>query len=281
MTVHDQQEKQLLKFLEENDITTNVMNTSQNCLKNHKKTETISHEKSYIMTDDKQQDTSASSDNNTKSDNNNMIVSSSRKIADSLSSLEELKQALLDFEGCDIKNIATNTVISDGVPYADTLIIGEAPGEQEDKQGIPFCGRSGQLLDKMLSCINLSRQDNVYITNTVFWRPPNNRRPTVQELEICKPFLEKHISLLKPKIIFLLGSSAVSSVMNSSEPISKIRGKFYKYSNQYLANSIPVLPSFHPSYLLRQSTQKKFAWQDLKTLRAFLDNNYTIPTEQQ
>ena len=204
--------------------------------------------------------------------------SESRQIADSINTIEILEKEVRNFDGCTLKEMAQNTVFSDGVLESDLMIIGEAPGANEDKKGIPFCGRSGDLLDKMLASIDLSRKKNVYITNTVFWRPPNNRRPTEDELEICRPFMEKHIALINPKIILLLGSSAVYSVLKSEYSISKIRGKFYKYTNRYMNHTIPVLPSFHPSYLLRQPKQKILAWQDLQALRDALNMSH-IPED--
>ncbi len=188
--------------------------------------------------------------------------------------LEELKTAVENFSGCNIKELAINTVFSDGNPESDLLIIGEAPGAEEDKQGIPFCGRSGNLLNKMLESIGLSRS-NAYITNTVFWRPPGNRKPTTEETDMCKPFLEKHIALVNPKVIFLLGATATSSILNTDLSISKLRGNICEYSNQYLSKPIPAIPSFHPAYLLRQQSQKKYAWEDLKTVKAIINNTYS------
>ena len=194
----------------------------------------------------------------------------SRKLSDTANNLEDLKNMVTSFNGCKLKNDAINTVFAEGNENADVMLIGEAPGASEDKQGRPFCGRSGQLLDKMLDCIGLNRRDSVYITNTVFWRPPANRRPTNEEIEICRPFVEKHIALFKPKVIFLLGSTAVSSLLNITEPISSIRGKVIEYTNVYMSYKIPVIPSFHPAYLLRQQTQKKLAWEDLKLLKSMI-----------
>ncbi|MCV3769635.1 MAG: uracil-DNA glycosylase, partial [Wolbachia pipientis] len=141
-------------------------------------------------------------------------------------------------------------------------------------QGIPFCGASGMLLDKMLSAINLDRT-KVYISNVVFWRPPGNRRPTDLELDICKPFVEKHIMLISPQILILVGGIACYSLLDNTKTISTLRGKFHIYTNQYLFRSITTVAIFHPAYLLRQPAQKRLAWEDLKRIREYLDSNYT------
>ncbi|KYH12958.1 uracil-DNA glycosylase [Neorickettsia sp. 179522] len=187
-----------------------------------------------------------------------------------VTSLDELRTLLSSFEGCQLKKGAKNTVFCDGNPEAKIMLIGEAPGEQEDKLGIPFCGRSGNLLDKMLQAIGLDRT-KVYITNAVFWRPPGNRRPTPEEIQICKPFLEHHIRLVSPKLIVLLGSTAASSVLESQDRISMLRNKFYEYKNQFIHEGITTTVMFHPSYLLRQPAQKKLAWEDLKLIRSYID----------
>ena len=155
-------------------------------------------------------------------------------------------------------------VFSDGNPKSKIMIIGEGPGANEDKEGIPFVGRAGQLLDKMLEAINLDR-DNVYITNVVNFRPPDNRRPTDTEIKRYLPFLKKHIEIIKPKIILLLGSTAMNAILKNEDVISKIRGKWFDIKiNGVRLNTIV---SFHPAYLLRQPDQKRFSWQDLKMIR--------------
>ncbi len=186
---------------------------------------------------------------------------------------EKLKQAIESFKGISITKTATNTVFCDGQPDAEVMLIGEAPGAEEDAQGIPFCGASGQLLDKMLIHIGLSREKNFYITNTLFWRPPGNRRPTPEEINICRPFVEKHIALVKPKLIILVGGTAVTSVLNSKQTITKIRGQFFDYTNQFLDQSIKTTAIFHPSYLLRSPGQKKSAWYDCLTIRKYIREN--------
>ena len=199
------------------------------------------------------------------------LCAKARSIADKCNSLEDLRAALESFEGLSIKKTANNLVFSDGNPNADVMAIGEAPGANEDEEGIPFCGMSGKLLDQVLASINLSRAKNLYITNSIFWRPPGNRKPTPEENAACLPFVEKHIALIKPKLILLVGSTSASALLNSTETISRLRSKFYEYKNEYLTESIPVAVIFHPSYLLRQPLQKKTVWFDLlKIQKTFL-----------
>ncbi len=190
---------------------------------------------------------------------------------DDCQNLIELRKLVNDFNGCELKQYATNTVFSDGNPDSSIMLIGEAPGANEDAQGIPFCGASGKLLDKMLAAINLDRQ-SVYITNTVFWRPPGNRQPTYHETEICRPFVEKHIALIDPKIIVLVGGVAASSLLGGNVGISKIRGQFCQYRNKYIQKPITAMAIFHPAYLMRQPKQKRLAWEDLKKIRSYLDS---------
>ena len=202
-------------------------------------------------------------------------VSVARQIADKVTSLEELKQELLSFDLCALKFGAKNLVFADGTKAAKIMLIGEAPGATEDEQGIPFCGLSGQLLDNMLASIGLSRQKNFYITNTVFWRPPDNRQPTPEEVEICRPFVEKHIALVAPEIIVLVGGVAVGSILGADAQISKARGNIYKYSNPYI-NSVDTTAIFHPAYLIRQPFKKKTAWFDLLKLQNILKGKNVI-----
>lgn len=203
---------------------------------------------------------------------NNPVIDEARTLADKATNLTELRYLLENFNGCELKEFATNTVFADGVTNATILLLGEAPGATEDEQGIPFCGESGIMLDRMLESINISRKTNAYITNTVFWRPPANRRPTNAEIEICKPFVEKHIALIKPKLIILVGSTAVTSLFGKNTIISEIRQNNYPYINKYLSEAIPTTAIFHPAYLLRQPTQKKVTWYDLLKIQDFLIN---------
>lgn len=197
-------------------------------------------------------------------------INISRSLADKANTLDELKEIILNFEGCDLKKLATNTVFSDGNPKGSLMFIGEAPGSSEDLAGIPFCGESGKLLDHMLAAIGISRKDNAYITNTVFWRPPANRTPTQEEVDICRPFVEKHIALINPQLIVLVGNVAATSLLGKNAGISKIRQEYYSYTNRYLAKPIQTTAIFHPAYLLRQPMQKKTTWYDLLKIQEFL-----------
>ena len=199
------------------------------------------------------------------------LVAKARAMAEQCQTLIELRQMVENFDGLSIKKTATNTVFADGNPDAGIMAIGEAPGANEDAEGIPFCGVSGKLLDQVFLSIGLDRSKNIYITNSIFWRPPGNRKPTAEENAVCLPLLEKHIALFKPKLILLIGSTAATSLLNSTETISRLRTKFYQYENRYLSSPIPVAAIFHPSYLLRQPLQKKTVWFDLlKIKKTFL-----------
>lgn len=190
-----------------------------------------------------------------------------------LPALEELKKQVQNFDGCDLKKTAINTVFGDGVADAKIMLIGEAPGATEDQEGIPFCGDSGKLLDNMMASIGLSRKSNIYITNTIFWRPPANRRPTPEEVEACRPFVEKHIAIIKPKLLILVGSTAVTSLLGDHLQISRIRQEYYSYKNDYLDEPIVTTAIFHPAYLMRQPMQKKTSWHDLLKIRDFIDRS--------
>jgi len=204
-------------------------------------------------------------------------MQATRMMAEKCNDLVELRIAIENFKDLSITKTATNTVFADGNPNAQIMLIGEAPGAEEDAQGIPFCGASGKLLDQMLACVGLNREKNFYITNTIFWRPPGNRRPTPEELAVCLPFVEKHIALIEPKIIVLVGGTAVASLLNSKEGITNLRGNFLKYNNIYLRAPIKTTAVFHPSYLLRSPGQKRVAWKDLLMLKEHI-NNESIKT---
>ena len=180
-------------------------------------------------------------------------------------SLEELRESLRHFDGCSLRHTAMNLVFADGNPQAPVMLIGEAPGEDEDRQGVPFVGVSGQLLDRILSAAGLSRATNAYISNVIFWRPPGNRSPTDAEIAACLPFVERHIALIKPKILVLLGGVAAKSLLRTKEGITRIRGRWVDYHpspGSGLTQAIPCLPFYHPAYLLRQPAAKRQAWQD-------------------
>jgi DNA polymerase len=178
--------------------------------------------------------------------------------------LEILKKSIQNIKNCDLKNNATNMVFSDGNPKSKIMLIGEAPGSNEDQEGLPFVGRAGVLLDKMLASINLDRK-SVYISNVVNYRPPENRRPTEEEINRYLPFLKKHIQIINPKILILLGSSAMSAILGNEDVISKVRGKWIE--RNFGKSKISVIVTFHPAFLMRQPAQKKMAWIDLKMIR--------------
>ena len=184
-------------------------------------------------------------------------------------SLAELKSAMESFEGSALKRQATNTVFADGVAESRMMFIGEAPGRDEDRLGKPFVGRAGQLLDKMLISIGLDRAKNCYITNVLNWRPPDNRDPSPEEAAINLPFLRRHIELVDPKLIVLLGAVAARHVMGISDGIMKSRGRWMEY--RVGDRMVPVLPTLHPAYLLRQPAHKKLAWRDLQAFAARME----------
>ena len=177
--------------------------------------------------------------------------------------LDALKAALTAFEGCDLKKGARSTVFADGTPDARVMIIGEAPGRDEDRAGRPFVGRAGQLLDKMLAAIGLDRASDVYITNVLPWRPPQNRDPKPEEIALLKPFLDRHIALAKPEVLVLMGNISCRAILGQ-KGITRLRGQWTK------ALELPTLPMFHPAYLLRNPPAKREAWADLLTLNAKL-----------
>ena len=181
-------------------------------------------------------------------------------LANAATSLDELKKALESFDGCALKKTAKNTVFGQGNCQADVMFIGEAPGADEDRLGMPFVGLSGQLLDKMMDAVGLSRQTNVYISNIIPWRPPGNRSPSDTEILLCLPFIKKHIELICPKVIVTLGGIAFSALMGPSETISRARGVWHEYQTDKMC--VPLLPVFHPAFLLRTPAQKKATWHD-------------------
>ena len=192
------------------------------------------------------------------------FVKKARELADSAKTIDELRNIVENFDGyLEIKKLANNMVFGEGNVNADILILGEAPGNNEDLEGRPFCGQSGELLDNMFKSIGILRKD-LYITNTLFWRPPGNRTPTEEEVAICRPFVEKHIALINPKLIIFMGATALNSLIDTTMTITKARRQLFDYTNQYLNGKIiKTTPLFHPSYLLRQSSKKKDAWGDL------------------
>ena len=182
----------------------------------------------------------------------------------SIETLDGLRAALTAFEGCDLKRTASHLVFADGNPKAQIMIIGEAPGRDEDRVGLPFVGKAGQLLDQMLGAIHLSRQD-VYITNILPWRPPGNRTPTVEETDMMRPFLNKHIQLINPDIILAVGGTSAKTILTTTTGIMKLRGRLTSYD---AGDGIerPLLPMLHPAYLLRAPHHKQMAFSDLVKL---------------
>lgn len=196
------------------------------------------------------------------------VAKDARSLAQSCSTLEELKAALAQFEGCGLKATATNMVFGDGAADARIMFIGEAPGRDEDIQGIPFVGRSGQLLDRMLKAIGLDRE-SAYITNVIAWRPPGNRTPTVHETAVCRPFIDRQIELVDPEIIVFLGGVAAKEMLETPTGILRLRGKWTGF--KVAGKEYKVMPSLHPAYLLRQPGQKRLAWQDFLMIKNMLD----------
>lgn len=183
--------------------------------------------------------------------------------------IDELRAELARFEGCPLKYTAMNTVFADGNPSAPVMLIGEAPGEDEDRQGRPFVGVSGQLLDRMLASVGLDR-NSVYISNVLFWRPPGNRSPTDAELAACLPFVEQLIALVRPRVLVLLGNTPTKTLLRTREGITKMRGKWHEYRPPFgneAAPAIRCLPVFHPAYLLRQPGAKRQSWADWLQIR--------------
>ena len=171
----------------------------------------------------------------------------------------------------NLQKTAKNLVVYDGNLNAKVMLIGEAPGRDEDQQGIPFVGRAGQLLNKMLLAINLQRED-VYITNVVNWRPPDNRTPNDEEILEFLPFLQRQIDIIKPKFIFLLGGVAAKAILSTPLALGKLRGKLHEYKSLNLDESIPTIASYHPAFLLRSPQYKKYSWEDLQMLQEKLKN---------
>ena len=183
-------------------------------------------------------------------------------------SLDALKEACAAFEGCDLKKTATNMVFADGNPDARVMLIGEAPGADEDRQGKPFVGVSGQLLDRMLASIGLDREQ-VYITNILLWRPPGNRTPTSEETALFLPIIRRHIQLAAPEVLVTLGGSAAKALIGTTTGILKLRGKWHEFDDG-AGRTIPLLPTLHPAYLLRTPGQKALSWHDLRLLHRHL-----------
>lgn len=196
------------------------------------------------------------------------VVQQARQCAAQAQDIDALRAALEGFTGCHLKRTAKSTVFCDGKPGARVMLIGEAPGQDEDRNAKPFIGPSGQFLDTMLSHIGLSRDDNLYLTNLIAWRPPGNRNPTPEEIEICLPFLQRHIVLAKPDYLLLVGGSSAKALLQIDTGITRLRGQWKTYDAD--GRTIPALPLLHPAYLLRRPETKADMWADLCALKARL-----------
>ena len=190
------------------------------------------------------------------------LVEDARALAERCTSLAELEAAVRAFEGCALKRTAKNTVFADGTAGAPVMIVGEAPGADEDRLGRPFVGVSGQLMDRMMAAIGLTREGGFYITNILFWRPPGNRTPTLAEQAMCLAFTRRHIELAKPRLLVLAGGVSAKAVLDTTEGIMRLRGKWASYRLSD-GSELPTLPTFHPAYLLRTPASKRQSWQDL------------------
>ena len=195
-------------------------------------------------------------------------IAAARKSAAACTSFEALQEAVSGFEGCSLKAGAKNTVFADGVPGSDLLVIGEAPGRDEDRTGKPFVGRAGQLLDRMLAAIGRSRETDTLISNVIYWRPPGNRTPTQVETAICRPFVERLIELTAPKVIVLAGGAPLQALLEISG-IMRARG-VWRELELASGERFPVMPIFHPAFLLRQPANKRLAWADLQAIETRL-----------
>jgi uracil-DNA glycosylase len=192
-----------------------------------------------------------------------VVIQSAREAARVAPSLEALRAMLEQFDGCALKSTATRLVFADGNPKARVMFVGEAPGRDEDIEGLPFVGRSGQLLNRMMAAIGLDRT-SAYIANVIPWRPPGNRTPTPQETQICLPFIQRQIELVDPDVLVTLGNPSTQTLLSTRDGIMKTRGRWFDYNTG--TRTIRALPTFHPAYLLRSPSYKRLAWQDLRAI---------------
>ena len=200
------------------------------------------------------------------------VILSAREAARTAPTLEVLRALLEDFEGCALKSTATRLVFADGNPQARIMFVGEAPGREEDIEGLPFVGRSGKLLDRMISAIGLDRS-SAYIANVIPWRPPGNRTPTPQETQICLPFIQRQIELVDPDVLVTLGNPSTQTLLSTREGIMKTRGRWFDYDTG--TRVIRAMATFHPAYLLRSPSYKRMAWQDLRAIAKALQETKT------
>ncbi|MGE4170430.1 MAG: uracil-DNA glycosylase [Candidatus Margulisiibacteriota bacterium] len=197
-------------------------------------------------------------------------------------SYDQLKEICSSCQNCGLHSTRTNVVVGSGKVPSNLMIIGEGPGEQEDLQGVPFVGKAGQLLTKILESAGINRETDAYIANVVKCRPPGNRTPLTPEIEACKPYLIRQVQLVKPKVLILLGSPSLKTILEEPLPISKVRGNWYKAAVPYMEDPLYIMPMFHPSYLLRNQSREKgspkwLTWQDILEVKAALDS-YATPS---
>lgn len=202
---------------------------------------------------------------------NNRQLRTALELATAAESIDDLRDALAGFEGCPLKKTATNLVFSDGPADAKLMLIGEAPGADEDRQGVPFVGPSGKLLNAILESVGLKREE-VLISNTVFWRPPGNRTPTTQESAVCRPFIERLVELVDPQVLVCVGAPAAHTILGQTQGISRLRGKWFTFQTPKLSHPIDATAIFHPAYLLRTPIKKRDAWADIRMVRKRLDD---------
>ena len=195
-------------------------------------------------------------------------IAIAREAARTAPTLEALRALLENFDGCALKNTATRLVFADGNPQARIMFVGEAPGRDEDIEGLPFVGRSGKLLDRMIAAIGLDRS-KAYIANVIPWRPPGNRTPTPQETQICLPFIQRQIELVNPDVLVTLGNPSTQTLLSTREGIMRTRGKWFDYDTG--TRTIRAMATFHPAYLLRSPSYKRMSWQDLRAIAKALE----------
>jgi len=206
----------------------------------------------------------------------NTLESTASELALSATTVEDLARKFASFDGCDLKLTANNFVFADGNSDARVMFIGEAPGAEEDRQGLPFVGPAGRLLDLMLAAIDLDRSD-VYITNILPWRPPGNRNPTDAEATVCLPFVQRHIELVQPQVLITVGGTAAKALLNTREGIMKLRGRWLTYATPRM-KVVPTRAILHPAYLLRSPAQKRDTWRDLIAIKRRLDEDCDVAT---
>jgi uracil-DNA glycosylase len=197
-----------------------------------------------------------------------VAINSAREAARTAPTLEALRQLLENFDGCALRHTATRLVFADGNPEARVMFVGEAPGRDEDIEGLPFVGRSGKLLDRMIAAIGLDRS-KAYIANVIPWRPPGNRTPTPQETQICLPFIQRQIELVNPDVLVTLGNPSTQALLQTREGIMRARGKWLDYGTG--TRTIRAIATFHPAYLLRSPSYKRMSWQDLRAIAKVLE----------